>query len=69
MHTGNQTTFPFFTMCFYWTELGHLAMKAYSKPRQKIQYVSKESNHRKSCLMATPSRVLKRLSCLTLQDD
>jgi len=56
-------------MCFYWTELGHLAMKAYSKPRQKIQYIHKESTHRGSCLIAIPSGVLKCLSHLTLQDD
>ena len=42
---------------------------AYSKPGQKIQYVSKDSTHRRSCLTSIPSGVLKRLSRLTLQDN
>ena len=65
----SKLTFPFHDMCFYWTKLSHLATKAYLKSGQKIQYISKESTHKRSCLAAIPSGVLKRLSCLTSQDD
>ena len=56
-------------MCFYWTNFGYLTTKAYSKPGQKIQYISRESTHRRFCHTAIPGRVLKRLGHLTLQND
>ena len=62
-------TFPFLDMSFYWDSFNRLATKAYSKPGQKIQYVNKDSTHRRSCLTAIPSGVFKRLSRLTSQDD
>ena len=56
-------------MSFYWDKFDRLAMKAYSKSRQKIQYISKQSTHRRLYLTAISSGVLKRLSRLTSQDD
>ena len=51
-----------------WSSLGRPAFRAYSKPGQAIQYVNKDSCHRKSCLESIPSGVLKRLGRLTSVD-
>ena len=62
-------TFPFLDIEISWSKKRNSSFWAYAKPTQQIQYIDKQSTHRRSCLNSIPNRVLKQLLRLTLKDS